>query len=746
MIVKDSKEHRSALGKLLAREDITINHGNYKTAFFDVKNRVLGLPDWSDKNKSVYDMLLGHEVGHALYTPLEELEFVKGMPHFDVINIVEDVRIERMIQKTYPGLPRYFKEGYTELWDAGFFGVDEDKITDLNFLDRLNLHAKVGKIVDVPLNDEELELYNECYAAETFEDVMKIYQKIVDRLEKEKEEKEGKQEEFEHNEPNVPDNNEDETPPMGGGADDNDITDEDFNEALEELENESKDLSGHDDDFKDDGTEAEEDGSKNVPSNGNEAPEEPIEDLKEDFKSDTQRKFDETLEQEQFDKLEANPYADINAMIPSKKSLNKVLVNYKDLDEERKAVLINADSSFEKIWNEPIESWNSETYTYDNLDPSEVFLTFKKETSKKVATLVREFERKKSAYQYSRAQVSRSGKLDVNRIHSYKYDDNIFASVTNLADAKSHGMIFFVDYSGSMHGTIGAVLKQTLLLTEFCDKVGIPYEVYSFTDCGYWGNESDFGFQDEVSLEGVRITNPLSSKMKKKEKIYFRKYLWLIAEHFSCGEHNPWFRSESEKFGGTPLNSSLLASVHLIDKFRAENPIQKLMLITLSDGDSHGICLNKRYIDSGLSFKIGNKRVSIPRHNRTQTEHIVKALGKVKDVTTIGFFIPNSKSDVNYRLGSSFGYVEKREFSKKYNKQKHLELKDFNGYDSYFFMDCNPKMITEEEFNPEITDRAGKSMADSASSQKKLAREFAKNKSSSRNSRILLEKFAEMVA
>ena len=177
MIVKDSKDHRSALGKLLAREDITINHGNYKTAFFDVKNRVLGLPDWSDKSKSVYDMLLGHEVGHALYTPLEELEHVKGMPHFDVINIVEDVRIERMIQKTYPGLPRYFKEGYTELWADGFFGVDEDEVANLNFLDRLNLHAKVGKIVDVPLSDEELELYNECYAAETFDDVMKIYQK-----------------------------------------------------------------------------------------------------------------------------------------------------------------------------------------------------------------------------------------------------------------------------------------------------------------------------------------------------------------------------------------------------------------------------------------------------------------------------------------------------------------------------------------------------------------------------------------
>jgi len=740
MIVRDSKDHRSALGKLLAREDITINHGNYKTAFFDVKNRVLGLPDWSDKSKSVYDMLLGHEVGHALYTPLEELEHVKGMPHFDVINIVEDVRIERMIQKTYPGLPRYFKEGYTELWADGFFGVDEDEVANLNFLDRLNLHAKVGKIVDVPLSDEELELYNECYAAETFDDVMKIYQKIVDRLEEEKEEKEGKQEEFEHDEPNVPDNNEDETPPMGGGNDD--ITDEDFEKALEELENESKDLSGHDDDFQDDGTEAEEDGSENVSTSGNEAPEEPVS----SFESSTQRKFDESLEQEQYDKERSDPHRDVHAMFPAKKSLKKVLVNYKDLDKERKVALASREKTFEEVFAEGSRHYSYDIDDYYDYDPSTEYLKFKKETSKKVATLVREFERKKSAYQYSRAQVSRSGKLDVNRIHSYKYDDNIFASITNLADAKSHGMIFFIDYSGSMHGTIGGVMKQTLLLTDFCDKVGIPYEVYSFTDCGYWGNESDFGFKDEISLHGVRITNPLSSKMKKKEKIYYRKFLWLIADRFDHHE-DPWFRGESEHFGGTPLNSTLLASIHLIDKFRAENPIQKLMLITLSDGESHpaGLC-GDRHVRHNLSLKHGNKKVTITKHGRRQTQEIVKAIGELKDVTMIGFYIPNSRNDVSYQLYNGY-YDERKQLMKKYKKEKHLEMKDFKGYDSYFFMDTNTQVIVEEEeFNPDITDKAGKSMAESASSQKKLAKEFAKNKSSSRNTRILLEKFAEMVA
>ena len=79
------------LAKLLAKENLTVEHGNYHTAWFDVKNRVLGLPIWKDRGKDVYDLLVGHEVGHALYTPLEGLhdsnEEIKGCPR-SYINVV----------------------------------------------------------------------------------------------------------------------------------------------------------------------------------------------------------------------------------------------------------------------------------------------------------------------------------------------------------------------------------------------------------------------------------------------------------------------------------------------------------------------------------------------------------------------------------------------------------------------------------------------------------------------------------
>ena len=100
------------LAKLLAKENLSVQHGNYSTASFDVVNRVLRLPLWKDKGKDVYDLLVGHEVGHALYTPADgwhDSEKKIGKIPRAYLNIVEDIRIERMIQDTYPGIVTSFQ-------------------------------------------------------------------------------------------------------------------------------------------------------------------------------------------------------------------------------------------------------------------------------------------------------------------------------------------------------------------------------------------------------------------------------------------------------------------------------------------------------------------------------------------------------------------------------------------------------------------------------------------------------------
>ena len=64
-----SHEIKSQLAKLLATEDLVVEHKKCETAQFNVHTRVLTLPMWERASGQVYDMLVGHEVGHALYTP-----------------------------------------------------------------------------------------------------------------------------------------------------------------------------------------------------------------------------------------------------------------------------------------------------------------------------------------------------------------------------------------------------------------------------------------------------------------------------------------------------------------------------------------------------------------------------------------------------------------------------------------------------------------------------------------------------
>lgn len=123
-----SHEIKSQLAKLLATEDLVVEHRKVETACFNVHTRVLTLPMWEKASNKVYDMLVGHEVGHALYTPDENwIKEHKIPPQF--VNIVEDVRIEKLIKRRYAGISKTFYHGYKELSDQDFFGVECDDIS-----------------------------------------------------------------------------------------------------------------------------------------------------------------------------------------------------------------------------------------------------------------------------------------------------------------------------------------------------------------------------------------------------------------------------------------------------------------------------------------------------------------------------------------------------------------------------------------------------------------------------------------
>ncbi|SVD42210.1 uncharacterized protein METZ01_LOCUS395064, partial [marine metagenome] len=124
-MMKDNIATKDKLAKLLAMEDIHVRHSSAaQTASFDVHNRVLTLPVWASLEDFVTDMMTGHEVGHALWTPASGWKEALDMEiHKGILNIVEDARIEKKIKRKYPGIVRPFLQAYASLYEKNFFGL-----------------------------------------------------------------------------------------------------------------------------------------------------------------------------------------------------------------------------------------------------------------------------------------------------------------------------------------------------------------------------------------------------------------------------------------------------------------------------------------------------------------------------------------------------------------------------------------------------------------------------------------------
>lgn len=187
-------DSKSKLAKLMATENLTIEHRKLETASFNLKDRVLYVPIWKDMSGDLYDLLLGHEVGHALETPAEGWHnAVLGSGKFDrnfkaFLNVVEDSRIEKKIKRRYPGLRQSFVRGYNELISRDFFGLKGRDINKMAFIDRLNLYTKSAATNDIQFTEEEWQMVREVEACETWQDVLEITKAIFDYSKEEQKE------------------------------------------------------------------------------------------------------------------------------------------------------------------------------------------------------------------------------------------------------------------------------------------------------------------------------------------------------------------------------------------------------------------------------------------------------------------------------------------------------------------------------------------------------------------------------
>ena len=253
-------KNKSIIAKLLSEEDIFVVNKQTQTASFDVKNRELVLPIWKDEmSNEVADLFVCHEIGHALYTSKEMLnKMIERKLDKSYVNIIEDARIEKMVQEKYLGTKSVFKRGYNELITKDFLGTKDKDLLDFNLIDRINLHFK--NVDNVPFHDAEKIWVEKVTNVKTEDEVLNLAEELAKFIE-ENEESQGQNSEADENDEK--DKNDeggtnksssggsDETEEQGsgssGGSDENDENGEEENSSNsgwnDEVEN--SDLYGY---------------------------------------------------------------------------------------------------------------------------------------------------------------------------------------------------------------------------------------------------------------------------------------------------------------------------------------------------------------------------------------------------------------------------------------------------------------------------------------------------------------------
>jgi hypothetical protein len=742
--MKANFNHQSLLAKLLAKENITVHSGNYHTAFFDVKNRLLGLPTWNIDNKQVSDLLVGHEVSHALHTPLTGLDdFRKCLPTcpFDVFNIVEDIRIERLIQDQYPGLISSFIGGYRYFIENDFFKIKDKDVSNMPFIDRLNLRGKIGMLMSIPLSLPEEVIYQKCLKSETISDVIDICNEIYN-LEKENLSKEKQSPEEDVTVPDLDDPDKEvsiSNPPTDSPKEQ---SENDTNEGSEFDQNGSEDEANE--------SEIPSDEQSNKTSEDSNAGNSGFGDVDERLKSKTLSDLDQEL-----NKIQSNEVTEKKVVTPMKKDMMRQV------------------TPVDKVMESRIGHRNYSNFNRPEV--SEDWVKFKASTKKSVGILVKEFERRKAAFQYSRARQNTTGSIDVNRLHSYKYEDNIFKSVMQLADSKSHGMMFFIDYSSSMYREIPNVINHTLNLCFFCKAVGIPFEVYGFTNCYPKSDQEEYSKcgSNQISLQYTGVFELLNSSMKKDKYDLgcrqLRAQAFLLEPSFS--QHDAGVFSSYEMMCGTPLYETIIIAHELVNQFKLKHKVQKMNVIFLTDGDGASlgygsnydvekyIKKDKQFMDM-FSMKLNGRVVYASRSPQICYAALIENLKITCGATVIGFFITSSRNGMqnsainslryNKGINNVSGWTEAAEKIKKlmvkFKKDKCLLIEGGFNFDQYITFNAHSDFNIEDEdedFDPDI-DMSGK--LTSSAAQNKLARAFTKHTSDKRTSRIVMNKFAELVS
>jgi hypothetical protein len=711
-------EVKGSLARLLATEDLVVEHKKVETACFNVHTRVLTLPMWEKASDNIYTMLVLHEISHALWTPNYDWTQEYNIPG-QFVNIVEDARIEKLCKRKYPGSPKSFYSGYKELADEDFFQIGDDKLETYNLADRANLWFKVGNFVDIPIErGEETEIINLIADTETFADVL-IAAEALYKYCKQKKDEETK---------TTMDN----------------LESQDSGESQQPASDFSDQQEGENDQSDSDISQSHttsETGQEKKPTNSPQGSEK---------SEDPEVKTMESLEEALKDLVNNDGYENVYLELPQL-DLNKVIVLNSEIHSKCK-----------ETWNGFLKDREMKYEDVFGVVDSD-FVAFKRSAQKEVIYLVKEFECRKAADAYARATTAKTGVLDCTKLHTYKYNEDLFKKVTTLADGKNHGLMFVLDWSGSMSDVMLDTVKQLFNLVWFCKKVAIPFEVYAFTTdyplvkYGEDGkaNMRELSYKKKDGLvqvgEWFSMMNLLTSKVNSKTLDEQMKNIYRLAASFRYNSHVYYTHPLGMGLSSTPLNEALISLHQILPKFQKENKLQKVQCVILTDGEGALLKYHRevqRHWEEesymGTSHIGSNAFIRDRKTGMTYscdceyhefTDVLLRNLqDRFTDINFIGIRVLESRDAGSFirRYCGYYGDTYNKTMNA-WKKEKAFTIKS-SGYHSYFGLSATT-LAQESEF--QVADDATKSQIKSA---------FVKSLKSKKMNKRILGEFVELIA
>lgn len=705
----NTQEVKGTLAKLLATENLTVEHRKVSTACFDVDKRLLILPIWKTASNTVYDLLVGHEVGHALYTPNEDYSGASKA----FVNVLEDARIERMMKVTYPGLRRSFFEGYKELWNEDFFGVKHEDPTTLSLIDRINLYFKGNP--SIPFSDDEMVWVRRADQTKTFKDVVDLSKELYEYCSEKQDHKEEMMMPSAEDGQSQADREEEVTP-----VDSDDYEEMTHEEMLEEADRRERE-------WRDDIDQSDTD--LDTPSYGGDIDE---------TKCVTNDALAEALET----LIDDNAKEWVYLSIPNPK-VEDLIVPFKTIQEKLHGHFYDP----ERTWGEHVQ------YAVDNYN------SFKKDTQKTVNYLCKQFDMKKSAEEYRRSATAKTGVLDTNKLHTYKYNDDIFKRVTVVPEGKNHGLIMYLDWSGSMGNQLLDTLKQTYNLIWFCKKSGIPFRVYAFqSGHGYSTQHDDLKIMQNENELGInsdfRLLEFFSSRQNRQS---LEKSMQLV--YTQVFAMNGWRLNYLPEYtlGGTPLAEAIYCTRKIVSNLKRIERVSKVNVICLTDGEANPMSYIHKFAEDHY-YRAGEYRYQYLCHTRGKvfflrdpetgytrrisnhpyetTKTIVSFYREITDYNWIGIRLC-SKGDLS-RLVREIAYDKFDAIDKQWRKERFASIKESAGFTEAFYMpDKNTGLGTldlEVKQKSEVATKA------------ELARAFKKHMGSKMTNKTILNAFIEQIA